>query len=94
MTKYKYFGDMCRRADEKQCYYRASRKRFLECWDEEEIEWAKKHNFIEFSYPKLNLGEKDGTYYEFTKSGEKWFRWYCWPLKYKIKYWFRKIFRK
>ncbi len=87
MTKYKYWGQMCKRADNKYCYYRNSRKRFLECWTENEIQWALDHKFIRIS-PVLyeQFGEsKYETYYEFTDKGVKWFQWYCWPIWFWIK---------
>ena len=94
MTKFKYFKDMCKRADEANVYYRNTEKAFLKIWYDEELQWAIDMGFMKPSEPMVHLGENKRTKYnEFTESGKNWFVWYCWPLKYKIKYWFRKLFK-
>ena len=95
MTKYKYFGKMCKQADKANLYFRSSEKNFLKIWYNEELQWAVDMGFMKPSMPMVYLGEKSyEKYYEFTNKGINLFIWYCYPLKYKIKYWFRKIFRK
>ena len=87
MTKYKYWGQMCKRADKTNCYYRNSRRRFLECWTDYEIRWALDHKFIKVSpviYTQLGESKRE-TYYEYTDKGIKWFKWYCWPTWFWIK---------
>lgn len=89
MTKYKYFGQLCKEADKQFFYgFRNSKRRFVEVWGEENVNWALKHGFLKTSQPMTWLGEpKNGIYYEYTKLGERIYRWNV----YSLKDWFRYI---
>lgn len=101
MTKYKYFGDMCKRADEHNVLYRNSRSRWLEAWSVEELDWAIDNGFLVSSSPMLEYGECSTTeYYELTKLGKRLAHWYVYPTWFYIKYvifrwhfWKYKVFR-
>lgn len=92
MTKYKYFGYLCRLADDANVLYRNSKERWLSVWKEEDLAWCIEKGFMEESAPMLNYGENPAwSYYAMTKKGKRLAEWYTYPtwfyIKYKILHW-------
>lgn len=73
MTKFKYFGNMCKKLVGNVYFSnRDSEKEWLTCWSKEELDWAIKHNFMQLSEPMLHLGESSNKkYYEYTPMGKR-----------------------
>jgi len=92
MTIYKYFGYLCKLADNGNVLFRNSKERWLSVWSEIDLEWAVEKGFMELSAPMLECGENPmQEYYGMTKKGRMLAEWYIYPtwfyIKYKITHW-------
>jgi hypothetical protein len=86
MTKYQYFGHLCKLADAHFVLNRNSKKRWLDAWTDEDLNWSIEKGFVQTSNPMVHLGEKaNGEYYELTKKGKLIADWYLNQFWYYIK---------
>ena len=89
MTKYKYFGKLCKLADKEMLYFRNTKSRFENVWGKNSTEWALFHGFIRQSRQREDEHE---AYYEFSEKGEKLFYWYCYTFKDWVRLFKNKMF--
>ena len=89
MTKYKYFGKLCKQLDEQFVYgFRNSQKRYEDALGKLNVQWALDMGFLTPSEPMTHLGEpKNGKYCEFSRLAKRIYRWNV----YSIKDWYRFI---
>lgn len=88
MTKYKYFGNLCKQKEFNYYFWnRNSKDEWLKCFGTSNLNWCIKHNFIKYSEPMIHLGERKTTeYLEFTKLGRFLDYYYTLPPIKFIKY--------
>ena len=72
MTKYKYFGQLCKLADEAHILYRNEKNRWLTVWTEEDLKWCIDMGFMYEDKPLYHLGENEfHQYFSLTDEDRK-----------------------
>lgn len=87
MTKYKYFGQLCKLADEAHILYRNEKNRWLTVWTEEDLKWCIDMGFMYEDKPLYHLGENEfHQYFALTDEGHRLAEWYTYDTWFYIKY--------